>query len=702
MPSFLWVILFLFSFNISHASNEFHDFKHDVTLISAYETFGGLSAISVGLHFTFKDKWKTYWREPGVVGYPIKISTQGSQNIKSIQIHWPVPEAFTTYDLLSYGYSKEVVLPITVVLKEPAKPVLMNFDLDYLVCDPSNCVPQKAVLTLALSPYDATGEIVFKKSEQYNLIQSYLNRVPRKDSGKGMTIERAEIDMSLSDHHALTIVAHNPAGFKSPDLFIEPHADIYVDYPTVTISDDKMTATFVANVYLTELKNRLPDISLLHKKITLTLKDGEEAIESPRFVEEIKTGFRVTFLMLLFAFIGGFILNFMPCVLPVISIKVMSVLQQAGIERSIIRRNFLLTVLGILTSFWLIAALTIALKHLGYAVGWGIQFQEPLFLVSMILIIALFAFNLLGFFEIMLASSVATKIVAVETRESSLEYFLSGAFVTMLATPCTAPFLGTALSFALARGSIEILSMFTIMGFGLSLPFFLIALYPGMSRYLPKPGRWMVVFKKSLSVLLFATIIWLLWTLNAQKGFLAALSLGAIVIAIGFVLYLKRQGVRSRLVWSIISLLSILALSTPYWLGTEGDKKDLTQTVWSVFDEKKISKYVNEGKVVFIDVTADWCLTCAANEPLVLNTSEIQGLLSQDDVVAMQADWTKGDENITAFLRRFGKFGVPFYVVYGPARPDGLPLPEVLTTQIVLDAVKKARRIKEKKPIKEK
>ncbi len=686
-----WLLFSLVIYiNPALAGNTFADRKHSVALISAYETVGNLTTLTLGVHYKFKNDWKTYWRNPGVVGYPLKISTEGSQNVKGVQIHWPVPEEFTTYGLKSYGYGKETLLPLTVILEKSNKKTIVKLKLDYLVCNPANCIPQKTTLALTIEPQDSINRGEVQKSQHFDLIKSYLDQIPRPDTGQGITIERVAIDDSYSDHHELMVAAYNPNGFKSPQLFIEPNADIYVDVPEVKLSGDKKNAYFMTNIYLTEQKQQKPDISLLHKQITLTLKDGDQAVESPRYVKGVEKGILPILLIMFFAFLGGLILNVMPCVLPVVSIKILSIIQQGGAEKSLIRKNFLLTIFGILSLFWLIAILAIGLKSFGYAVGWGVQFQQPLFLVAMILIIALFAYNLLGYFEIMIPSKIATKLTKMEQRETPLEYFLSGAFVTLLATPCTAPFLGTALSFAFSRGPIEIASIFTIMGLGLAFPFILIAFFPGMVQLLPKPGRWTVTLKKSLSLLLFATLVWLLWVVSLQSGIFAALALASIVIVIGFVLRFKCFGVPFRPCLVAIVLLSGGAFLTPHFLGKEIVEKDLTGTVWEAYDAAKIKTYVAQGKVVFVDVTADWCLTCKANETLVLSSKDIQSLFKREDIVAMSADWTNGNEKVTAFLHRFGKYGVPFYVVYGPSLPDGKPLPELLTVGTVKQAIKAA------------
>ncbi len=694
MRARLFSYLFVFLTAPIFAADSYKDAEHSITLRSGYEATGSLGSVVLGLDFLFNGHWKTYWRTSGLTGYPIKIDSSGSVNVKSVSINWPVPDQFVILNLKAYGYEKKVVLPLTIALIEPGKEAIVNLKLDYLICDPGNCLQRKVELSLKLSPKDFFGNVTVVKSHDFDLIKSYLERVPHPDNGSGMTIERVELDTSPIESHRLTVVAHNPEGFRSRvSLFIEPNEDMYLEIPEVTLSKDNTIATFTTNMHDNELKMKPPSVVMTGRNMTFTLKEKDKAIESIRVVQASDTGLTGLLLILAFAFIGGFILNFMPCVLPVILIKIYSIFHHGGATKAHVRRNFLLTVMGILSAFWLLAALSIVFKQLGYAVGWGVQFQEPLFLVAIMIVITLFAYNLLGWFEILLSSNVATKLTKIESKESVMAHFFSGAFVTLLATPCTAPFLGTALSYALSRSGVEIFEIFTFMGLGLALPFMLIGIFPGSIKKLPKPGKWMDQFKKSLSILLFATLAWLLWTLSATNGTAAAYTLVFIFGAMGIALYLKyRSVIGSAVTWALILFLSGVSFAVPYYYGTTAYEKDLSGTSWVKFDEEKIAGFVNESKTVFVDVTADWCLTCKANELFVLKTQEVEELLKRDNTVAMVADWTNGDKNITAFLRRFGKYGVPFYVVFSPKHPDGVTLSEVLT----VEGVKKALTTTEK------
>jgi suppressor for copper-sensitivity B len=313
-------------------------------------------------------------------------------------------------------------------------------------------------------------------------------------------------------------------------------------------------------------------------------------------------------------------------------------LSHGGTEsRAKVARNFGASAAGILFSFWVMAAFLALLKSAGQAVGWGIQFQHPAFLIFLIVTLLVFAANMWGAFEIPLPRFIARHIPAKHEHEPTLTgHFLTGAFATLLATPCTAPFLGTAVGFALAQDAGAIFAVFTMVGLGLAFPYLLLAVSPRLFRYMPRPGAWMAWLKKGLALALGVTAIW---------------------------------------------LASVLFSVTTTPALDEG---------WQIFDEALIAPAVKDGKVVVVDVTADWCLTCKANWKFVLEQDDVVDALSGPEIVRLQADWTRRDEKIGAYLQKYGRYGIPFNIVYGPARPDGVLLPELLTKQAVMDAVAEA------------
>jgi suppressor for copper-sensitivity B len=386
----------------------------------------------------------------------------------------------------------------------------------------------------------------------------------------------------------------------------------------------------------------------------------------------------------------------MPCVLPVLSLKLLSVVQQGGRERAAIRASFLASAAGIVFSFLVLASAAVALKSAGLAVGWGIQFQQPLFLSALAVVMALFAYNLMGFFEVPLPGFVG-RIAAKGTGEgdhhSLWGSFATGALATLLATPCSAPFLGTSVGFALSRGAVEIFLIFTALGLGLALPYLLVAAAPRLVAWLPRPGAWMVWLRRILGLLLAATAVWLLTVIAAQVGVPAAALMAGLLLGLGAVLWLRhRQAPRHGVAASALAvLLALAAFALPLGIAAPPRGGPVAESLaWQPLDTAAIAARVAEGQVVFVDVTADWCITCQVNKKLVIDTDAVAQRLDAPGVVRMRGDWTLPSDAISRYLESFGRYGIPFNAVYGPGAPEGLALPEILTREAVMVALDKA------------
>ena len=367
----------------------------------------------------------------------------------------------------------------------------------------------------------------------------------------------------------------------------------------------------------------------------------------------------------------------MPCVLPVLGIKLMHFAGLGGAGRSRARAEFLAVAAGIVFSFWLLAGAAVAAAEAGMAVGWGVQFQQPAFLAAMLFLLLLFAANLWGYFEI------PAPRFAGGLRGGP---FLTGMFATLLATPCSAPFVGTAVGFALTRGPLEIALIFTALGLGLALPYLAVAALPGLAAALPKPGRWTVRLRFVLGLALAGTAVWLLTVLAAQLGWTAALAAAALPAAL-LATWARRRGrilAGGAVLAAAAGLAAVLVLPASMEPAVPDGR-------WQTFEEARIGPLVSEGRTVFVDVTADWCITCKFNKAAVLERGPVAARLA-GDVVAMRADWTRPDAAISAYLARFARYGIPFNAVYGPSAPAGIPLPELLTEGAVLEALDEAGR----------
>lgn len=354
------------------------------------------------------------------------------------------------------------------------------------------------------------------------------------------------------------------------------------------------------------------------------------------------------------------------------------------------KTGFFITGLGILTSFLLLALLTVVLKESGEAFGWGIHFQNPHFLLFVFLVLIAFSASLWGVFEIDLPSGMGTWLISHEGK-GKVKDFLSGVFATLLATPCSAPFVGTALSFALARNTSDIFLVFFFLGLGFASPYFLVAGLPHRFIRLPKPGVWMLWVQKMLGGILALTALWIGWILSFHLP-LWALGLSIILTLIALSLFWVKHHKKPLLkAWAFATPLFLMAWAFSWVVPGESPLKTVdTLEIWQPFKAEDISTLVKQGKTVFVDATAEWCVTCAVNKRLVLSDPQVAVLLTKPDVVAMRADWTKQDPHITRFLQAHGRYGIPFNIVFGPHQPEGIPLPEILTVSAVTDAFEKA------------
>jgi suppressor for copper-sensitivity B len=648
-----------------------------------------------------EEGWKISWRSPGDAGYPPSLDWTGSENLASATVSWPAPMRFSVLGFETLGYEDEVVLPIAARLSEAGKPTRLRLALNYLVCQ-EICIPAEARLALGL-PEGPAAPATFA-----HLIDRFAARVPRDGAAQGLAIERVAVS-DAGAAPALTVVAHSAFPFTAPDVFAEGPEMFRFGRPEVEIIETGARA--VLRVPVSGVVG--PPGPLAGARVTLTLVDGGRAMEQDVTVSAdagttasgaAPARWGVSGLaapvslwefaaILALALVGGLILNLMPCVLPVLSIKLLSIISHGGAERVHVRMSFLASSAGILFSFLVLAAAAVGLKLVGVAVGWGIQFQQPAFLTAMVLIVTLFACNLWGLFEIRLPGRLADAAAGLGGSHRLGGHFLAGVLATLLATPCTAPFLGTAVGFALARGPAEIFAVFTALGLGLAIPYLAVAAAPGLATRLPHPGPWMVTVRRILGFALAGTAAWLLTVLAVQVSAAASYALAALMAGVAGVLWLARRQPRARAaVFAAVAALAVLAFLAPSRFPGEAreTRAALPDSVWRSFEPAAIPRLIASGHVVLVDVTADWCLTCQVNKALVLEQGEVARRLADGEVVAIRADWTKPDDTIAAYLAGFGRYGIPFNAVYGPGAPDGIALPELLREADVLEAIGRA------------
>lgn len=679
------------------------------------------TVLRAGIELALTDGWKTYWRSPGDAGFPLVPSlAPNATNIRALDMHWPYPKRFIEeWGLEVFGFKEKLLLPITLELADPNADTQVEITLNYAVCS-DICINEEQHLSL-LVPAAFTED-----SQHTALIAKARERVPEANGAHGLAIGEVAIRQESKEKGILAVHVASESPISKPELFIESEtAGLRFPKPEVELAQDKRSATF-----LVPYEVALPAKTLEGEKLRLTFISKGSAVEHwvtvPKFdrnalapqagetaapvdggVQGAGPEPEISLpAMLVLALLGGLILNIMPCVLPVLSIKLLGAVKHGGRNSREVRQSFLASTAGILVFFLLLAGLTIVGKQAGHAMGWGFHFQSPQFLTFLTVLVLLFAANLLGWFEIRLPAWLNTHIYDVTShgmlrhRHHLLGDFATGIFAALMATPCTAPFLGTAVGFALSRGEAEILSIFMMLGLGLALPYLAAALVPALAMRLPKPGAWMVWVKKFMGLLLVLTALWLLWVIGAQAHPLIAVGVLVLSVLLGAVLhgggrwrFLRRKGVAMTIGVALLAALMLLPnfRLSRYQDGavTEGAPEAHAIT-WRIFDRAAIAPLVKEGKVVFVDVTADWCLTCKFNKLRVLNREPVMSLLVQESIVAMRADLTRPMPEIEAYLREYGRYGIPFNIVYGPAAPDGILLSELLDSEEVIRAIQQA------------
>lgn len=645
-------------------------------LISVNNGINEEKVLTLGLKVVLDDDWKTYWSSPGLAGAPPSIDWEGSTNLETVEWLWPTPARMMVYDVETYGYKHEVIFPLLVTLKDPEQALSLSAKTTLLVCS-EVCIRAQMHIDLEIP---ATIAPVDKKVS--NELKAYLADIPTPLGATNSRVEQVGWDATSSQ------LLVKLSGINEPvvDAFVEGVDFTLFSAPQITQTGDVVELLMSAED-MAGTPARLDTDQAL--KITLTFDEGGVVFSDNWVATIVESSLPSWIYMLVLAIIGGFILNLMPCVLPVLSIKLLSVVESAQETKAQRRVNFLLSAAGIFVAFWLLAGLFILLKWLDVGFGWGVQFQSSLFLLTMIPVMVLFALNLLDKFTVQLPQRMMDKMAS-----SHQGHFFQGIFAVLLATPCSAPFLGTAVAFALAGSAWQIMMIFSGLALGLSLPYLAIAIWPTAVNMMPKPGMWMVRFRQVLAVLLALTLAWLIWLLQAHVSPTLWFAVTITLIALIVLLFVKPNNKTFALALVVYLGLAHVVFWYPTFLADKQATtvKQQSDIDWQSFEPEKIAGYVAEGKTVFLDITADWCITCAVNERGVLSSVAIVNALNANNVIVMRGDWTKPDASIEAYLKRHGRYAIPFNQVFGPALPHGKLLPELLTTETVLSSIKQAGR----------
>jgi thiol:disulfide interchange protein DsbD len=673
----------------------------------------------VAIHLTIDKDWHAYWKNPGGTGFPIAIDWELPTGFSAGDIQWPHPERLMTGGGISYGYTDDVTLLVQIVPPKDIKTTNANLKakINWLVCSETTCLPGEASLSIdapitAVAPkLNEQNKILFKETRD---LLPHKAKVAIKQDKDCITLE-----IAMSPTFTIT-----PEDLKLA-YFCPETQEMIQDAQKVSIQkkeDNLYTVTFKRtgekNVRgnLVFQKGTGDDAETQAWDLNIALNDdvGVKAGNSNgNFHEQTATNSDTSSVFLtavIFAFLGGLILNLMPCVLPVISLKMMSFVKMSGQARSVTFKHGLIFSLGVLISFWILATILIVLQSYGQSMGWGFQLQEPLFVAVLAAILLIFALSLFGVFEFgtffaswagQAESDVQNK---TEKPESLWGSFFSGVLATAVATPCTGPFLGSAIGFAMTLSPFLSLLVFTSLGLGMASPYLLLSAYPQLIRFLPKPGAWMVGFKEFLGFCMLATVLWLLWVFAAQTSTAALFSylVGALFVALACWVY-GRWGTpfnsRNSRYMSYVATFLLFACGTTIIfnsaMGPDTQEIALNEkgpkTDWQVFSPEKVQELRNQGIPVLVDFTARWCLICQTNH-MVLSTKEVSSKLKEMGIVKMEADWTKRDPVITEELRKYGRNGVPLYLIYpGDPKAEPIILPQVLTPELVIENLKEVK-----------
>lgn len=609
------------------------------------------------LDVTPNEGWKTYWRTPGDGGFRPAIAWEPQTKT---QWHWPRPVRFDSAGFSSVGYDRRVVFPLDVAIDERQR---LRGKLTLSLCS-NLCVVNSFPLDIDL----ASGPSAHFAEAWDNAMRA----VP-PDTGP------VAVKSVVADNDTLIVKLTTPEGWSRPDLFADNPAGANLSPPQTEILGDTLTARFSVS----DKQGNPLDASRL-QQLPLLVSNGAQSQQLGVDISPSTTLWQIVVV----ALAGGLILNLMPCVLPVLGIKLASLMTLAESSRRQTRLRFLATAAGIIFSFLVLAAVITGLRLSGAWIGWGFQFQSPWFIATMVLVTWIFCFSLAGLLEIRLPSGLSTRL-ATAGGNGIGGSFLEGAFATLLATPCTAPFLGTAVTFALAAPVHQLWLIFLVLGVGMSLPWLVISIAPGVARWLPKPGPWMAKLRLVLVLLMLGSCLWLMSLLVKEWGARYVLIVGGLMVA--FFLFRCAQAMPNHkenlrsLVFGVLFGAGLYAFLAPQPQGRADSPLN-----WQPLSEAALSEALDARKRVLVDITADWCLNCRVNEVLVLHRPEVIAALNRDDVVLLQGNWSQPSAEIEQFLRRYGASGIPFNAIFGPAIPQGHVLPSLLSKDALLTTLTRA------------
>lgn len=666
-------------------------------LVPPAQLYPGQS-FTAGLGFHMEQGWHVYWSNPGDSGEPPAAKWSLPTGVTAGAMQFPVPTRLPLGPLMDFGYADDVVFPIPMQVAADFRPTggqaTIGAHVTWLVCR-EVCIPGKADLAVTRPALTAPSAAPQVNSAAQQQIAHFQNQLP-KPLPAGSQARFGQISQKF--------VLEVQTGSKLESAQFFP-----ADATVVANAAPQAAKPTSGGIELTLTKDENLQTPPQQLNGLLKLSDGTayEIHATPGTFAAISVGSRGSFVPVLqaagLAFLGGILLNLMPCVFPVLFIKGLSLVQSSQQERGRLRAHGWVYTLGILVSFWAVVAVLLALRAAGRQLGWGFQFQSPIFLALMAMLLFFLGLALAGQFEIGLSLTSAGGSLA--NKQGYAGSFFTGVLAMVVATPCTAPFMGAAIGYALAHSALVSFGVFTALALGLAVPYLLLAYNPAWTRLLPKPGAWMEVLKQAVSVPIFVTVIWLVWVFTQLAGTSALIGLLAAFLLLAIAGWVLGRWPGKLAATFSAAVVLIAAVATSIWvlraMGVPAVNASATtataggsgpsataQSEWQPFTSALVDQLRSQGRPVFVDFTASWCLSCQVNERLILNRGDVRQRLHDSGAALLRADWTNEDPDITRTLAALGRSGVPTYVIY-PADPAAAPhvLPEVLTPNIVISAL---------------
>ncbi len=682
-----------------------------VRLLLSADTARPGDTVWAGVDMKMEPDWHTYWKNPGEAGMATKIEWQLPPGVTAGEIQWPLPEKLPPAEVTTYGYNDEVMLIVPLKLANDLNPGPLDLKakVSWLECKEA-CIPGGQDVEAKMNIGSET-----KTSTDAALLESWQIKVPRPFNDGGIGNVSAWWEKTATDNTRPLIIEVSvlTKGWTPVDLFPDTNDAFEIQAAVEQISANpsnfslrKFVKKFsgdwpkeIPGVLVVESGKlrfgydvKLPVAETAPAALTSPAPSESSAGVSPASLNFPQTQAAATAalpLMLLYAFIGGLILNIMPCVLPVIALKILGFINHAQHEPHRVRALGLIYAAGVLVSFLVLAAIVIGVKAAGHHAGWGMQFGSPEFIVVLTTLITLVALNLFGVFEVTLGGRTLSAAGQLAAKQATAGAFFNGILATALATPCTAPILATVLGFAFAQSALLIVLIFLFVGLGLAAPYVVLSWNPVWLKFLPKPGAWMEKFKIAMGFPMLATAVWLFLLAAGNFDKSRTLWFGLFLVTLGLAAWIwgefAQRGTKHRGLARIVSILLAGGIGTYAFCQTPD------QIEWHSWSPAAVAKAQAVGRPVLVDFTADWCVTCQVNKKIAIEIPSVRRKLKAINAVALVGDYTHFPDTITTELNRFGRAGVPLVLVY-PKNSDAEPivLPAVLTPGIVLDALDRA------------